>query len=77
MLFFLKLTTESAIKDKANLEQQIEDLQNILRNVNFFILVITQFSTDKKLKIKNILVRNGQKRVMPSNRFITKSIGST
>lgn len=27
------MTTESAIKDKANLEQQIEDLQNILRNV--------------------------------------------
>jgi hypothetical protein len=27
------MTTESAIKDKANLEQQIEDLQSILRNV--------------------------------------------
>jgi hypothetical protein len=29
------MTTENAIKDKANLEQQIEDLQNILRNVNY------------------------------------------
>jgi len=29
------MTTENAIKDKANLEQQMEDLQNILRNVNF------------------------------------------
>lgn len=28
----LKLTTESAIKDKATLEQQLEDLQSILRN---------------------------------------------
>ena len=47
-----KMTTEAAIKDKACLEQQIEDLQVLIRNV----INIYQNIKLKKIFLKSFLV---------------------